>query len=184
MARRQQLLQALLWRLQEDRGCLLAALVHQQQHRCRSLLYLERQLRSHLRTLAEIHGLVTVFVSSHGVCTYGPYRQFCYDRNRSFLFPNHNVRRLASTRVLRVMRSCAGQPWGVTITRVRTPVSLCARRPRLLRPPPVLWGFSSLLDRPRQDLRHNLHAHRHLFDGHEQMWSAGVFSARWIDHAD
>ncbi len=34
--------------------------------------YNQRQRRSHLRdyllTLAEIHGLVTVFVSSHGVC--------------------------------------------------------------------------------------------------------------------
>ena len=61
----------------------------------------ERQRRSHLRdyllTLAEIHGLVTVFVSSHGFRTYGLYRQFCYDCNTSFFT---NVRRLASTHVL------------------------------------------------------------------------------------
>ena len=48
-------------------------------------------------TLAEIHGLVTVFVSSHGVHTYGPYRQFYYDCNTLLYL---NVRRLASTHVL------------------------------------------------------------------------------------
>ena len=46
----------------------------------------QRQRRSHLRdyllTLAEIHGLVTVFVSSHG-----PYREFCYDCNTLFFQP-------------------------------------------------------------------------------------------------
>jgi len=61
--------------------------------RRRECCLLERQWRSHLRdyllTLAEIHGLVTVFVSSHGVCTHGPYREFCYDCNTLFLQPNH-----------------------------------------------------------------------------------------------
>jgi len=38
-------------------------------------------------TLAEIHGLVTVFVSSHGFRTYGLFRKFCYDRNTSFPLP-------------------------------------------------------------------------------------------------
>ena len=62
----------------------------------------ERQRRSHLRdyllTLAEIHGLVTVFVFSHGFRTYCLYRQFCYDCNRILFYLN--VRRLASTHVL------------------------------------------------------------------------------------
>ena len=46
------------------------------------------RIRDYLLTLAEIHGLVTVFVSSHGVCTHGPYREFCYDCNTLFFHPN------------------------------------------------------------------------------------------------
>ena len=63
---------------------------------------MERQRRSHLRdyllTLAEIHGLVTVFVSSHGFRTYGLCRQFCYDCNTFLPSPNHVCRPLAQAR--------------------------------------------------------------------------------------
>ncbi len=57
LARRRQLLQALLLRLQEDRGCLLVALVHHQQHCRRRLLYLGastllRKMRQQLRKMS------------------------------------------------------------------------------------------------------------------------------------